>query len=139
MPNTEKVFSDDYPTTPRITILVVEDNDPLRWTVAEYLCDSGFNVLEAANGDEAINMLMEAEGRTVDIVFSDIRMPGLTDGFRLARWVRAHRPGVQIILASAYAGLTLESANLGHSETLLQKPYRCSDLVQRFQALALAV
>src|SRR5664279_5170450 len=78
------------------SILVVEDNELLRLTVAEYLRDSGFDVLEASNGDEAIFMLKGDACAAINIVFSDIRMPGSTDGFGLAQWVRVHRPDAQV-------------------------------------------
>ena len=117
------------------SILVVEDNELLRLTVAEYLRDSGFDVLEASNGDEAIFMLKGDACAAINIVFSDIRMPGSTDGFGLARWVRAHRPEARIILASGYISLGKEAANLGHAEIVVQKPYSCSDLARRVRTL----
>jgi CheY-like chemotaxis protein len=130
-----KILSDDYSTRPGSTILVVEDEDLLRLTVAEYLRDSGLYVLEACSGDEAIDILV-AEDRTIDIVFSDVRMPGSTDGFELSRWVRVHKPNAQVILTSGYIGADTEAANLGSPDTLLQKPYRYSDLLRRVQVEA---
>jgi CheY-like chemotaxis protein len=133
-----EILSDDFSARPSSTVLVVEDEDLLRLTVAEYLRDGGFYVLEACSGDEAIDILA-AEDRTIDIVFSDIRMPGSTDGFVLARWVRAHKPSAQVILTSGYIGEDTEAAKLGPPETLLQKPYRYSDLLRRVQVLVDAV
>jgi len=132
--NIGEILSDDYSTRPSNTVLVVEDEDLLRLTVAEYLRDGGLHVLEACSGDEAIDIL-GAEDRTIDIVFSDIRMPGSTDGFELARWVRAHKPSAQVILTSGYIGADTQAAKLGPAETLLEKPYRYSDLLTRVQVL----
>nr|WP_294521452.1 response regulator [uncultured Rhodopila sp.] len=130
----EILISDDHSTTACRTILVVEDEGILRLIVAEYLRDSGFCVVEASNGDEAI-VLLEGEDRAIDIVFSDIRMPGSTNGLELARWVRAHKPATQIILTSGYIDEATEAANLGHHETVLKKPYQCFDLLRRIQSL----
>jgi CheY-like chemotaxis protein len=66
--------------------------------ISQYLRDCGYKVIEAANADEAMTVLLHKE-TVIDIVFTDIEMPGTLDGFGLARWVRDHRPGVDVILA----------------------------------------
>jgi DNA-binding NtrC family response regulator len=66
--------------------------------IAQYLRDCGYKVIEAASADEAMAVLQDAE-IAVDIVFSDIEMPGSVDGFGLSKWIRAHRPGLDVILA----------------------------------------
>ncbi len=60
--------------------------------IAQYLRDCGYRVIEAVNADEAITVLLHRD-TVVDIVFSDIEMPGAMDGFGLAKWIREHRPG----------------------------------------------
>jgi len=65
--------------------------------VAQYLRDCGYKVIEAVNADEAMAVLLHRE-TAIDIVFSDIEMPGSIDGFGLAKWVREHRPGMDVIL-----------------------------------------
>ena len=79
-------------------ILVVEDDVLVRMPIAQYLRDCGYKVIEAVNADEAMTVLMHQETH-VDIVFSDIDMPGSTDGFGLSKWVRERRPGLDVILA----------------------------------------
>ena len=71
--------------------------------IAEYLRDCGYHVVEAANGDEAISVLTAADCE-IDLILSDVQMPGTVDGFALARWVRQNMPGLEIILTSGYAG-----------------------------------
>jgi CheY-like chemotaxis protein len=78
------------------TILLVEDEVLVRMPIAQYLRDCGYKVVEAVNADEAIAVLMHPE-TVVDIVFSDIEMPGSVDGFGLAKWIREHRPGPCIV------------------------------------------
>jgi DNA-binding NtrC family response regulator len=80
------------------TILVVEDDVLIRMPIAQYLRDCGYRVIEAVNADEAITVLLHRD-TVVDIVFSDIEMPGAMDGFGLAKWIREHRPGTEIVLA----------------------------------------
>src|ERR1700741_695356 len=78
---------------PQETILVVEDEVLVRMPISQYLRDCGYRVIEAANAQEAVTVLSHEE-TVVDVVFTDIEMPGALDGFGLAKWVREHRPGV---------------------------------------------
>src|SRR5439155_25246387 len=80
------------------TILVAEDEILVRFMAAEHLRAAGFNVIEASNAAEAIDVLQSSE--PVDLLFSDIAMPGLMNGAMLARWVYVHRPDVPVVLAS---------------------------------------
>ena len=86
---------------PPPTILVVEDDVLVRNVVAAYLRECGFDVIEANGADEAVHVL-QADVR-VDIVFSDVNMPGSMDGFGLAQWVRRERPWLRVILTSGAA------------------------------------
>jgi response regulator RpfG family c-di-GMP phosphodiesterase len=69
------------------TVLVVEDEVFIRLVISEYLRDCGYRVIEAANADEALIVLEHLE-IAVDVVFSDIEMPGSIGGFDLANWLR---------------------------------------------------
>src|SRR5579871_5653232 len=80
-------------------ILVVEDEMLIRTMVVDHLRDSGYAVIEAANADEAIAMLRGADAK-IDLVFSDVNMPGAVDGFGLARWVRQNKPHTHVLLTS---------------------------------------
>jgi DNA-binding NtrC family response regulator len=80
------------------TILIVEDDILVRMPIAQYLRDCGYKVIEASNSDEAMQVLLHRE-TSVDVVFSDIEMPGAVDGFGLAKWIRQHRPGLDVLLA----------------------------------------
>lgn len=68
------------------TVLVVEDDVLIRLSVADALRSAGLDVIEAATGDEALTVL--ASSATVDLVFTDIQMPGSTDGLELAQIAR---------------------------------------------------
>ena len=80
------------------TVLVVNDEVLIRLAISEYLRDCGYRAIEAANADEAISVLEHAKVQ-VDIVFTDVKMPGSTDGFGLSQWIRANRPGLDVVLA----------------------------------------
>ena len=112
------------------TVLVVEDEALVRMPIAEYLRDCGFHVLEAANANEAIGLV--GSGDRVDVVFSDVRMPGGMDGFGLARWVRAHHPKLPVLLTSGYT--TSLSGELTGVK-LIEKPYSQSQVLNRIRAL----
>ena len=93
------------------TILVVEDDVLVRMPIAQYLRDCGYKVIEASNADEAIQVLLHQE-TPVDVVFSDIDMPGAVDGFELAKWIREHRPGLDVLLAGTVPRAVESAENL---------------------------
>ena len=80
-------------------VLVVEDEVLIRLVIADYLRECGFKVYEAATALEAIEVL-ESDQASIDLVFTDIRLPGEINGFALGQWVRANRPGLPVILTS---------------------------------------
>jgi CheY-like chemotaxis protein len=107
-------------------VLVVEDEVLIRSAVAEYLRISGNLVVEAANAAEAIAVF--AAGVPIDVVFSDIQMPGTMDGIGLTRWVYRHHPGIHAVLTSgdADAARATEVAEL-----FFPKPYRTAEVATR--------
>ena len=103
------------------TVLVVEDEVLVRMPIAQYLRDCGYKVIEAVNADEAIAVLLHKE-TVVDIVFSDIEMPGAVDGFGLAKWIREHRPGLDVLLAGTVPR-AVENAERLCEQGSVPKPY----------------
>jgi CheY-like chemotaxis protein len=118
------------PVSTKPTVLVVEDVPVVRMLLANHLRRSGFHVVEAANGEEAIR-IVEA-GRSVQLVLSDVHMPGARiDGLDLARWLHKNRPGLKVILASRVIK-ALEAADAHfHEGPLLQKPFKPEELTRR--------
>lgn len=112
----------------RAKVLVVEDELLIRMMTADELRDRGFDVHEAGSGDEALALI--AGGLDVDIVFSDVRMPGRLNGVALAQEVRALRPGVQVVLTSAY--LDRAAPGIG---AFVAKPYVTADVLRAFDRL----
>ncbi len=110
------------------TILLVEDEAPLRRVIREVLKDSGYEVVEACDGNEAMQAIskLEEDGQPVHLVLSDVVMPGPT-GRELAATVRARWPGARVLLMSGYD----EDAASGASEPILEKPFTAAVLARR--------
>jgi CheY-like chemotaxis protein len=113
------------------TILVVEDEELIRMFLTEYLQDCGYHVLEAENVARAKIVLTDQH---VDVVFSDVNMPGNETGFDLEKWVRRHYPDTRVLLTSGYPHGPDSTMTL--LEPLLPKPYTCSAALRRIQALS---
>jgi len=110
-------------------ILFVEDDELVREAVMRGLEEAGFEVLAAANGERALAM-MEA-GLDVDVVFSDIVMPGKLSGIDLAGILRERRPGLPVVLATGY---TDQRATVPGVQ-VLAKPYEIGQLVELLSSL----
>ena len=121
--------------TPFPTILVVEDEVLIRLVIADYLRDCGYKVHEAVSGEEAIAILQAPEV-SIDVVFSDVEMPGSMDGFALARWVRANKPGMEVILTSGIERSADIAGTLCEAGPLMKKPYHTQAVVDRIKELA---
>jgi len=106
---------------PPETILIVEGDVLVRMPIAAYLRDCGYKVIEAVNADEAMAVLLHKE-TVVDIVFIDIEMPGAVDGFGLAKWIREHRPGLDVLLAGTVPGAVHNAKELCEQGPV-PKPY----------------
>jgi CheY-like chemotaxis protein len=126
MADTSKVvFPDPQERVP--TILVAEDEVLIRFVIADYLRDCGFQVIEASSGDEAVSILESTV--SVDLVFTDVQMPGSRDGFELAQWVRANRPGVPVLLTSGDSKKAATAKQLCENEPFFAKPYEVAHVV----------
>jgi len=106
--------------TASASVMVVEDEALVRLLLAERLRECGFSVIEAARADEALTYI-EAGGR-VDLVFTDINMPGPINGVDLAREIRIRFPAIHVILTSG----AQRAEGLG---LFIAKPYELEDAV----------
>lgn len=121
-------------SAPRSLILIVEDDPLIRWSGAETLADAGFEVLEAANADDALTLL-ETHG-SVSVLFTDIDMPGQLDGLDLAR-IAAHRwPFIHIIVASGRK--EPQAPQIPDNGRFISKPYMPEQIVRDIDALLAA-
>jgi CheY-like chemotaxis protein len=115
------------------TVLVVEDEVLVRMVIADYLRECGYRVIEAGSAAEAVTVLSSPE--PVDIVFSDIQMPGEMDGFGLATWVRQNQPWLKVLLTSGNARAATTAGDLCDDGPLEQKPYHPQAILSRIQQL----
>ncbi|WP_072380624.1 response regulator [Rhizobium tibeticum] len=106
-------------------VLVVEDEPLIRYAAVDALEQDGFDVLEAANADEALVLLQE---RSIDAVFTDINMPGSIDGLGLVSLVRARFPDARLIVTSGH--VQLGHFDLPSGVSFLPKPYTFDALIK---------
>jgi CheY-like chemotaxis protein len=112
-------------------ILIVEDEFLLRMDSAELIENAGFEVVQAANADEAIAIL---KGRPdIHVVFTDIQMPGSMDGLKLARFVRDRWPPIKIVATSGR--VKVRDSDLPAGSVFLPKPYRGTQVVATLREL----
>ncbi len=100
--------------------------------ISDSLRDCGFEILEASDGPEALTML-NAE-MPIDLVFTDITLPGQPDGFGLAQWVRAQKPATPVILTSGRYDVNA-ARKLCKDEPFFVKPYDISELAACIRTL----
>ncbi|MDF0546247.1 response regulator [Sphingobium sp. H39-3-25] len=109
-------------------ILIVEDESLIRMLAADVAAEQGYVVLEAGNSDEAL-MLLERQGG-IDLVFTDIDMPGKCDGLALARRISHSWPSVRIVVTSGK--VRPRAQDLPNGSIFLAKPYRPEELANAF-------
>lgn len=102
-------------------ILLVEDERSLLTALASFLRRKGITVVEAETGDEALQFLME--NRRVDLVLSDIEMPGGINGVDLAQWIKVNRPALPVVLTSGRQSTALPGV------AFLPKPFSLGELL----------
>jgi CheY-like chemotaxis protein len=117
----------EHPAPPE-TILFVEDEALVRMDMAEFLRECGYRVHEAVNANEAVQALESKFA--VDLVFTDINLPGGMDGLELAEWVFNNRPGVRVLVTSGGASRSDVPRTV---EPVLVKPYTGRDLLDRIR------
>lgn len=114
------------------TILAVDDEEDLLEITTDRLKALGYRVLSAQNGEEALSILINTPD--IDLLFSDIIMPGKLDGYQLAKAAADLRPGLKILLASGFSNMGAAVFDEEHellsalTRDLLNKPYNYTDL-----------
>jgi CheY-like chemotaxis protein len=115
-------------------ILVVEDNADVRKIVCKLLRDFGCTVLEASSGPAALTILQS--DAKIDLLFSDVVMPGGISGTELVQAARTLRPGIKTLLTTGFAvGSLRNSPQFANAGEILSKPYRRQDLARKLTRL----
>ena len=120
-----------YSSEQRQAVLVVEDEALIRMHAADMIRDLGFEVIEAANADQAISLL-ESNSK-ISVMFTDVQMPGSMDGLRLAAVVRKRWPPVALLVTSGQ--FRPKGGDLPENTHFLPKPYIAGELKTHLDAL----
>lgn len=119
-------------------ILLVDDEILIRELLAEVLRDAGFDVVEARNADEAMRLLRGNE--RIDILLTDVQMPGKLDGVDLARNARHVHTDMPVMIISAYMHRVMHRIKgMTPVPLLVDKPYRLQDVADQVQQLAVSL
>jgi two-component system, cell cycle sensor histidine kinase and response regulator CckA len=127
-PILQNVKNNEGDLTGEGTVLLVEDEDAVRMFGARALKNKGYKVLEASNGEEALEVINNGSNQKIDLIISDVVMPGM-DGHTLVQLVRHEMPNIKIVLMSGYS----EEVFADHVERdpdihFLTKPFSLKDL-----------
>lgn len=116
----------------RIAVLVVEDEPLIRMDLVDDLTERGFEVFEASNASQAIQILKE--NSAVQILFTDVEMPGSMDGVMLAAAVRDRWPPIQIVVTSG--NRLINPSELPSNSRFFTKPCNVEMLASAFREMA---
>lgn len=113
------------------TVLLVEDNDLVGQYAAEQLVTLGYRLVRAGNAPEALEVLRARDD--IDLLFTDIVMPGGMSGWQLADAARQLRPGLRVLYTSGYTGELGQATEPSDGSPMLRKPYRRGELARRLR------
>lgn len=118
----------------RSVILVVDDEEKIRKLIGEQLEDGGYEVILATSGDDAFQILQGTPH--IDLIVTDVRMPGVMNGFDLIEQALASRPDLRTIVMSGYTGESIQ--RIGLADCFLQKPFTLRSLESKVESLLAA-
>jgi response regulator RpfG family c-di-GMP phosphodiesterase len=119
------------------TVLVLEGDALVRMPLVQLLRECGYRVVEAATTDQAIAIL-ERTNIPVEVVLSEIDIPGSVNGFGFAQWARSVRPELQILLAGTPEHTVRNAAELCEVGPMLKKPFEHKLVLDRIKRLLVA-
>jgi CheY-like chemotaxis protein len=124
---------EQQPVVDKTVILLAEDEPMIRNTIREVLADSGYFVLDAADGQQAVELSRRYQGK-VDLLLTDVKMPNL-DGVTAAKTIAAERPGIRVLLISGYGD---EIRQLIAAQAFLDKPFVPDQLREKIREVLAA-
>lgn len=125
----------DYDLAPgQGVILMVEDEEEIRVINAYFLEQKGYSVIQACDAKEALDILLS--NRAIDVLFTDIAMPGEMNGIQLAARAQTLHEDLKVIFTTGYAGQDVVDFHLIEEEyVVLNKPYQPEALIQNIQKI----
>jgi two-component system cell cycle sensor histidine kinase/response regulator CckA len=132
----DRKMSDAAQTNKKRTILIIEDDEPLRVMLAQVLSAAGYRTFSAQDAGEA-SEIWERESASIDLLITDILMPGLS-GPELVRHFHASRPDLRVVVISGSTeAVVLDIVELADAKVFLAKPFNHTALLTAVsQALA---
>jgi DNA-binding NtrC family response regulator len=115
-----------------MNVIVVEDECLIRMLLVETLTEAGFVVIEAARADDALEIL-QSKASEVDVVVTDIHMPGQMNGLDLANHASCHWPWISVLMASGKA--PPKPGEIPGNTRFLPKPYALEEVVTQVQKM----
>ena len=113
-------------------VLVIDDEPTIRMLVAEVLAESGYAVIEAPDGPAGLRVL-ESNAR-IDLLITDVGLPGGINGRHVADAAREHRPDLKVLFITGYAeNAVIGRARLDHGMFVLTKPFQMEVLADRIR------
>lgn len=103
----------------KAVVLVVEDSPLIRMSAIDLVLSAGYEALEAEDADQAIRILESRDD--IDLVFTDVQMPGTMDGIKLCHYIRNRWPPVKLIVASGIE--IIKESSLPEGSLFFPKPY----------------
>jgi CheY-like chemotaxis protein len=118
------------------TVLVVDDEAPIRMLARRVLEDAGYQVTEAAGGLDAIELL--SKGTTLDLLMADLDMPNL-GGDEMVRRIRSTRPDLKVLYVTGHIDRLMDARQLWEGEAFLEKPFTAAGLREAVSLLIYGV
>jgi PAS domain S-box-containing protein len=116
------------------TVLVIDDEPTLRMLIADVLEESGYRVLQAGSGPDGLRVIQS--GATIDLLITDVGLPGGMNGRQVADAARIHRPGLKILFITGYAeNAAIGNGHLERGMAILTKPFEISVLSDRVREM----
>jgi len=116
------------------TVLVVDDEPTVRMLVCDVVEDMGYRAIEAKDGIDGLGILKS--GRQIDLLVTDIGLPGGMDGWRLCAAARECCPNLRVLFITGYAAVPGEVADIDRAKLqILPKPFAMQDLAVRINSL----
>jgi CheY-like chemotaxis protein len=114
------------------TILVVEDDEAVRRSSVEALREIGYEVMEAGDAMDGVRLIVDRGG--IDLLFTDVGLPGGVNGRALADAARSAQPGLRVLFTTGYThNAVLHNGVLDHSVHFIAKPFNLTDLAAKIR------